>query len=312
MTPPAVAVIIPARNEAQHLGACLRSIAAQDWPRDRLEVLVIDDGSEDATAAIARAAGATVLRTAGVGPSRGRNLAARRTRAELCLFTDADCELAPDCVAALADALANAGPTVASAGARQVAPATDPPYARQVQGFLESVGFVSDYARGGGATRATTHNPSCGALVRRDALLAVQGFREDLWPCEDLELDHRLRRRGHGLVYVPAAVVAHHRPASPAAFRRMMRGYGRGHAALVRLHGPTRLLHLMPLATLLTAGLAPAGAVVTAPLWLRLRCAGAAAPAHRGMLAAALWEWHLGFLEGLRGRSAIAPRAPGP
>jgi GT2 family glycosyltransferase len=312
VTPAAVAVIIPARDEAQHLGACLRSIAAQDWPPDRLEVLVIDDGSRDATGTIARAAGATVLRTAGVGPARGRNLAVGHTRAELCLFTDADCELAPACLPALVDALARAGPAVVSAGARQVAPADDPPYAQQVQGFLESFGFVSDYARGGGATRATTHNPSCGALVRRTALGAIEGFREDLWPCEDLELDWRLRRRGYGLVYVPAAVVAHHRPATPAALRRMMRGYGRGHAALVRLHGPTRLLHLMPLATVVTAGLAPAGAVVIAPLWLRLRGAGATASAQRGMLAAALWEWHVGFLEGLGGRSAIAPRAAAP
>jgi glycosyltransferase involved in cell wall biosynthesis len=308
---PRIAVIIPARDEAAHLGACLRSIAAQRLPE--LEVIVIDDGSTDATGDLARAAGATVLATGGVGPSRGRNLGVAATTAELCFFTDADCELAPGCVATLAEALAAGGPTVASAGGRQLAPVDDPPYAQRVQRFLEAVGFVSEYARPDGAPQPARHNPSCVALVRRAALLGVGGFRDELWPCEDLDLDLKLRAAGFTLRYVPAACVHHHRPASPAAFRRMMRGYGRGHAALVKLHGPTRLMHLLPLVALGTGGLAPAAAVATAPLWLALRGQPPRAiPGLTAMLASALVEWHRGFVEGLRGRSAIAPPARRP
>ncbi|HEY3357287.1 MAG TPA: glycosyltransferase [Polyangia bacterium] len=310
MTTPRLAVVIPARNEAAHIGACLRSVAAQGWPAARVEVIVIDDGSTDDTGALARAAGATVLRTGGVGPSRGRNLGVAATRAELCFFTDADCELAPGCLTTLAADLAAAGPAVASVGGRQAAPADDPPYAQRVQRFLAAVGFVSEYARGGGAARPARHNPSCAALVRRAALAHVGGFREDLWPCEDLDLDLRLARAGFGLRFVPAALVYHHRPATPAAFRRMMRGYGRGHAALVKLHGPTRLLHALPFVTVASSGLAPGAALASAPAWLRLRGAPAdEIPALTAMLAATLWQWHLGFAEGLLGRSAIAPPA---
>jgi GT2 family glycosyltransferase len=298
-----VAVIVPARDEGRTIAACVRSVYAQGWPRDRLEVIVIDDGSADDTGAQARAAGATVLRTGGVGPSRGRNLAVQATRAELCLFTDGDCELAPGLLGALVEALAAAGPAFAGAGGRQLAPPGSPPYAARVQRFLEAVGFVSDYVRGGGAPRETTHNPSCCALVRRAALLGCGGFRDELWPCEDLELDRRLRRAGHRLLYVPAAVVYHHRPAAPAGFARMMRGYGRGHAAFVRLHGPTRGLHLLPALTAATLGAAPLVAVLTAPAWLGGR---GDRLAFTGMLARTLLEWHLGFAEGLFGRSAIA------
>jgi cellulose synthase/poly-beta-1,6-N-acetylglucosamine synthase-like glycosyltransferase len=315
MTPmphPPLAVIIPARDEAAVIGACLRSVAAQGWPGERLEVIVIDDGSRDATAALAREHGATVLATGGVGPSRGRNLALARTRAELCLFTDADCELAPGFLAALVAALDAAGPRCAGSGGRQVAPAAAPPFARRVQRFLEAAGFVSEYAQTAPTRRATSHNPSCCALLRRRAVLEVGGFREDLWPCEDVELDLRLRRAGYTLVYEPAAIVAHHRPATPAGFARMMRNYGRGHAQLVRLAGPSRLLHLMPLATLATGGLAPAAAVASAPAWLAWRLrhdpAGLAeVPALTALLGRALVEWHRGFAEGLAGRSAIAP-----
>ncbi len=306
------AIIIPARDEARHIGACLESIRAQGEVPGGLETIVIDDGSRDETGAIARAAGATVLRTGGVGPSRGRNLAVQQTEAELCFFTDADCELQPGCLATLLAALDGAGAGFAGAGGRQAAPPSDGAYARLVQLFLEGTGFVSDYARIDLQPTETTHNPSCSALLRRAALLEVGGFREGLWPCEDVDLDLRLRQRGHRLLYVPAAVVLHHRAADPAAFRRMMRGYGRGHAALIKLHGPSRLMHAMPALTAVTLGAAPAAAVLSAPLWLRARLgervAGQTTVVSR-MLALALWHWHLGFVEGLAGRSAIAPPA---
>jgi succinoglycan biosynthesis protein ExoA len=314
MSVPSVAVIIPARNEAAVIGACLRSLVAQEWPAGRLEVIVIDDGSTDDTGAIARAEGVAVLRTEGVGPSRGRNLALARTSADYCLFTDADCELERGFVRALVDGLAAAGPAFAGAGGRQLGPPGAPPYARRVQRFLEAAGFVSDYAHTGARTAETSHNPSCCALLHRTAVLAAGGFREELWPCEDLDLDLRLRRAGRRLLYVPGAVVHHHRPATPAGFARMMRNYGRGHAHLVRLHGPTRLLHLMPLATFASLGLAPAAAVATAPAWMALRLrhdppGPAELLALTAMLAQAVVAWHRGFVEGLAGRSAIEPRA---
>ncbi|HTV38574.1 MAG TPA: glycosyltransferase [Xanthobacteraceae bacterium] len=53
--PPAVTIIIPARDEAANIGRCLHSLLAQDYPADRLSVIVIDDHSTDDTAAIVRA-----------------------------------------------------------------------------------------------------------------------------------------------------------------------------------------------------------------------------------------------------------------
>jgi chlorobactene glucosyltransferase len=50
--PPSVAVIIPARNEAQNIGRCLRGMMAQDYPREKLSIVVVDDHSSDGTAGI--------------------------------------------------------------------------------------------------------------------------------------------------------------------------------------------------------------------------------------------------------------------
>lgn len=104
-----VSVVIPARDEARNLPRLLASLAAQTEPP--LEVLVVDDASTDATAAVARAGGARVLSVDASGPPAGwlgkpwacRTGAVDATGDRL-LFLDADTWLAPDGVARLADA----------------------------------------------------------------------------------------------------------------------------------------------------------------------------------------------------------------
>src|SRR6185437_11661566 len=52
---PKIAVIVPARNEAANIGPCVESLSAQQYPPDRLAIIVVDDDSADATAAIVTA-----------------------------------------------------------------------------------------------------------------------------------------------------------------------------------------------------------------------------------------------------------------
>jgi glycosyltransferase involved in cell wall biosynthesis len=87
-----VSVIVPARDAAATIGRTLTALADQDLP-DPYEVLVVDDGSRDATVAEAeRAAGpVSVLREQGLGPGAARNRGAAAARGEILAFTDADC-----------------------------------------------------------------------------------------------------------------------------------------------------------------------------------------------------------------------------
>ena len=100
---PLVQVIIPARDEAETIGATVRSLALQDYP-GRFHILVVSDRSTDHTAALARAAGAEVLEGQGRPPGwsgklhalqQGLDAVARQHHAFL-LFTDADIRHAPD------------------------------------------------------------------------------------------------------------------------------------------------------------------------------------------------------------------------
>jgi dolichol-phosphate mannosyltransferase len=113
-----VSVVIPARDEAARLGACLEGLRGD---RDVGEVIVVDDGSRDATAAIAEDAGARVLTApalpAGwVGKPWALEQGLRAARGEIVVFLDADTIPRPGLIGALAAALKDVD--LVTAGAR--------------------------------------------------------------------------------------------------------------------------------------------------------------------------------------------------
>ena len=103
---PAVSMIIPAHNEERHLPAKLANLAALEYPKDRLEVLFVSDGSTDATSEIlgrAAAAGDITLLAlpARGGKSSALNQAVPRARHDILVFSDAATLFAPDAVSKL-------------------------------------------------------------------------------------------------------------------------------------------------------------------------------------------------------------------
>jgi glycosyltransferase involved in cell wall biosynthesis len=91
-----ISVIIPARNAVETISATLDALQAQRFGGD-YEVVVVDDGSYDETASLARRAGAHVVtHRAAKGPAEARNSGRRAARGQLLAFTDADCEPTPD------------------------------------------------------------------------------------------------------------------------------------------------------------------------------------------------------------------------
>jgi chlorobactene glucosyltransferase len=103
---PVVSVLIPARNEVHNIERCVRSVLAQDWPA--LEIIVLDDRSEDGTGALARSCGRGVrvldgepLPEGWVGKNWACHQLAKAARGEWLLFTDADTEHDPGWISAL-------------------------------------------------------------------------------------------------------------------------------------------------------------------------------------------------------------------
>lgn len=95
---PFVSIIIPARNEAANITACLRSILAQNYPKDRMEVIIVDDHSEDQTAEqVKTLVGQNVQLLSLANDKRGKKAALSAgigvASGEIIITTDADCTM---------------------------------------------------------------------------------------------------------------------------------------------------------------------------------------------------------------------------
>jgi glycosyltransferase involved in cell wall biosynthesis len=98
---PLVSVIIPAYNCARYLERALESVRAQRYPADRLEIIVVDDGSTDRSPMVAaeyadRDPRVIALRQPNAGPAAARNRGIDAARGKLIAFLDADDTWAPD------------------------------------------------------------------------------------------------------------------------------------------------------------------------------------------------------------------------
>lgn len=183
-----VSFVVPARNEEAVIARCLASIYALSLPEcaRRLDVIVVDNESTDATRGIAESYGAQVVVVSPGRPSRARNAGARHAQGALLAFVDADCELNSDwlsvCLAHFDD------PTVVAVGAPQAVPD-------------ERASWVeTSWHRLTAPPRPEVSDvcwlPSFNFLVRAAAFHQVNGFDEALTTCEDSDLSRRLAAFG--------------------------------------------------------------------------------------------------------------------
>jgi glycosyltransferase involved in cell wall biosynthesis len=200
---PEITVIVPVYNGAFVLEQCLAALGrSQDvvW-----ECIVVDDGSTDASGAIARAWGAQVLQSDAPrsGPGRARNRGASLATAPLLCFVDADVVVRPDTLARFVALFSAESDVAAVFGSYDTQP-RDGGLLSQYRNLLHH------YVHQTGREEASTFWAGCGA-IRRDAFLALGGFDAGYTrpSIEDIELGYRLRARGERILLVKEIQVSH-------------------------------------------------------------------------------------------------------
>ncbi len=196
-TSPAMAFVIPVRNDAARLARCLASIALSAAATP-VQIVVADNGSTDDTPSTAMDSGATVVSVPNRVVAAVRNAGAAVTTAPLLAFVDADHELDPGWVEAAVGLMAS--PRITAIGADYHPPAE----ATWVQRTYDRL------RRHPPANETTSWLPSGNLVVRRDAFEAIGGFDETLESCEDVDLCRRLRERGGCLIAAPSLYSTHH------------------------------------------------------------------------------------------------------
>jgi glycosyltransferase involved in cell wall biosynthesis len=247
-----VSIVIATRNRSVLIGQTLDAIARQRWPRERLEVIVADNGSTDGTRTVVEQAAACAdglaLRyvfVAQPGKSHAVNAALRLTRGDLIAFTDDDVQPDPEWLSALARAVEDTG---ADFVAGRILPLweVDPP--AWISPSLYGVLAIPD----NGLARLAIAADDPAAVMPLGANMAVRasvisrlgGLRTDLGKLEgsmrtgeDHEFFLRLLHAGCRGVYEPAALVRHTVPASRLSrsyFRRWRYQNGRDVSRLER------------------------------------------------------------------------------
>lgn len=206
MTIPMVSVIVPGRNASATLERCLSSLRLQDWPKDRFEILYVDDASTDGSVGIASGYADRIVRLEGLpgGPARARNQGVREAAGEIIVFLDADILPPPSTLRALVKPLMEDGSLDAVFGSYDSEP-TDPGLVSQYRNLLHH--FVHQTSR----HDATTFWAGCGA-VRKQSFERAGGFDTERYPgamIEDIELGHRMRRLGMRIRLDPSIQVKH-------------------------------------------------------------------------------------------------------
>jgi GT2 family glycosyltransferase len=211
MAQPELSVIVPVRNGAESLPPLLRSLDAQTLPRERFEVIVVDNASTDGTAEVAARHGAEVVHEPIANRSRARNRGAAAASTRLYAFTDADCVARPRWLEALLGC-ADRAPLVAGEVELDVG---ERPNRIERYERLWRFGQRAWVEQGWAAT--------ANLLVHAEAFDSVSGF-DPSWRHigEDVDFCWRARDAGHGLGYCPDAVVGHHGESELRPFLRRL------------------------------------------------------------------------------------------
>jgi succinoglycan biosynthesis protein ExoA len=332
-TLPFVSIVVPMRNEERYVGGCLRSLAAQDYPRGRFEVLLVDgdstDGSRRVAEDVARETGLPLRLIANPRRSTpcGLNEGIAQARGELIARVDAHAEVHPrflsESVAAIIESGADVvGGPISSAG-------------DGLLGGAIALAMSSPFGVGNAAFRYSQEEQYTDTVAfptyRRSVFERLGPFAEDLEWGEDDEFHYRLGDAGGRVLLTPRVASTYFTRPSLGALARQYFRYGRVNVEVLRRHPRrARVRQLVPAAfvlalagtgTLATKGgrwalplAAVAGAYGLASLGASLRAASGGKRHYLPVLPAAFACLHvsygLGFLSGVA-RRVMAAKAQG-
>jgi len=258
-----VSFVIPVKNDATRLRRCLATVFANDYPRELIEVLVVDNQSTDASVQVGIDAGATVLPSSARSVAEVRNSAAARARGAILAFVDADHEIDRGWVRAAVDVLS--ADDIAATGA----PCLTDPAPTWVQRQYDAM-------RSHPIAREDVHWLGSGNLaVKKRVFDELGGFDGQLTACEDVDLCNRIRQAGHRIVADPAMRNVHY--GDPKTLKALFYGeLWRGRDNIrVTFRGPKTLRELRSALIPIVDLIAMAGGLIALVLgypWLALVC----------------------------------------
>lgn len=243
MTTPFFSIIVPTFDRQEPLAACVQAMRRLDYPRNRFEIIIVDDGSSVPIMASGHQlqddGTITVLRQLNAGPASARNNGALHARGDILAFTDDDCTPTPQWLRELAQSFTDV-PT-GLVGGRTVNGLVDNLYSTASQMIVDEA-YAYFFSRKSDLRFFASNNMAVSAKLFHKS----GGFDPSFRTSEDREFCDRWIRREQPLVYSPEAIVYHHHHLTLKAFFRQHFSYGRGAHRFHRARAHRSRIRLKP------------------------------------------------------------------
>lgn len=190
-----ITVIIPAYNEAPFIGHAIASVKAQDYPRDKVNIVVVDNGSTDNTADIAKKADAAVINFPKGKVGAVRNCGVENSESDIVAFIDADCIAGPHWLSEPVSLLEDL--SIGAVGGIYLLPESPTWVERAFVGYPDPKNMEAHSLPGGSI------------VMRRETFLKIGRFNETLSAAEDDEISKRIRSHGYQILTRRACAVIH-------------------------------------------------------------------------------------------------------
>jgi len=218
-------IVIPTYDRPDSLERVLGALTVLEYPPDRFEVVVVDDGGEIPLESRVKEyrgpLNLLLLRQPNAGPGAARNHGAGHAKGEYLAFTDDDCLPDPGWLRAMEAALRSSECAICGGKTRNKIEWN--PYSEATQLLVDYLKEHYNPTKTVGAFFPTNN-----LSVSRKAFEALGGFDGSLRFGEDRDLCYRWAARGHGFVYAPDAVVYHAHRLTLPSFLRLHFLYGGG------------------------------------------------------------------------------------
>lgn len=302
---PFLSIVVPVRNEERHIASVLEQLTAQNWPADRMEILVADGNSTDGTARIVEGfakrsdVAIQVISNPRRLSSAGRNCGTRAARGQYIFFVDGHCSIPSENM--LRDAVDLFEKTGSDCLCRPQ------PLVMPGNGLFQDVVAHARATSLGHGRDSTIYdvklegpvNPaSAGALYRKEVFQTIGYYDETFDACEDVDFNVRVHKAGLKSYTSPRLAVLYRPRETVGGLLKQMMRYGRGRHRLGRKHpdlsSVAELVPVLFVAWLIVGGIASLfSPVVRLAYTVSLGVYLAAALAFSGLLAKRFGIGHL-------------------
>ena len=223
-----VAIVIPANNASKTIGKAIEACLGQDYPKDKIRIIIVDDGSTDNTKEIVKNYPVDYISQEKAGPSKARNTGWRSARSEIIAFLDAECVPERKWISKMVRYY-ESDDTVCVGGRYGIA---------NEGNFLAELIYGEFLARYTRCSKSTQFIGSYGYSFCRSVLEEIGGYNEEftMASAEDNDLAYRLLAGNYSLVFDTDIVIKHHFATKLHRYLKAQFWHGCWRMKLYRIH----------------------------------------------------------------------------